>query len=43
MSAPDPSGLVGAARSVVDGALRLYGTGPADPATTWARAVLHDA
>jgi hypothetical protein len=43
VSAPDPSGLVGAARGVVDGALRLYGTGPADPATAWARSVLHDA
>jgi 50S ribosome-binding GTPase len=43
VSTPDPSGLVGAARGVVDAALQLYGTGPADPPTTWARAVLHDA
>lgn len=39
-----PAGrLTDQARSVVGTAQRLYGSGPADPATDWARAVLHDA
>ena len=44
MTAPARSGgLVGAARGVVENAQRLYASGPSDPATDWARSVLHDA